>query len=248
MRTWVAGRTLRLVAASATNDETTGEKRVQTLTRPMYHLIVAATLIAATGVFLPQTAAASTSYHVRVVFNQAQFTRIDDGFYNDTAIEVYGSMGAYTSAGAASAGGLPYRNFATWGHNPSGCPSGGVPWDGLLDAPCFKSTFWDGIVGHWTTENLNNLWLCPGADSTSCVATYSKNNNAIDLTVHPGETIKVAVHMKDYDSASSDDEVCTGSKTYGPFTDAQLQSISFGDSIHMPDNGNAECIVGFSVF
>jgi hypothetical protein len=209
---------------------------------------VVALLFATTALLSPQAAAAATTYQVEVVFTDARFTRIDDGVSSDHVAEVYGRLSATTSAGAASAGGLPYRIFGTWGQNPSGCPAGGVPWDSGIGCPCVKSTGWDGIVGHWTIESLERAWFCASSTGTACVGTWSTNNSAFMLNVHPGETIRVGVYMKDYDWGSSDDVVCNGSKTYGPFTDAQLQTLNLADHIHMLDNGNAECSVGFEIF
>jgi hypothetical protein len=54
-----------------------------------------------------------------------KFTMADDGCaavtactFRDQVLEVYGAVGAYTTAGAASAGGLPYRLFGKWGQHP----------------------------------------------------------------------------------------------------------------------------------
>ena len=43
--------------------------------------------------------------------------------------------------------------------------------------------------------------------------------------------------------------VCSGKKTFGPFTAAQLQARSYSTSttLAMADNGNAECALSFSL-
>jgi hypothetical protein len=208
-----------------------------------------AMILATTALLNPQAAAAATTYHVKVVFTDIRFTRIDDsGLTSDPVAEVYGRVSAYTSAGAVSASGLPYRILGTWGDNPSGCSAGGVAWDNGLGSPCVKKTAWDGVVGHWTTKNLEFAWLCPSSTGTSCAETWSTNNSFIRLDVVPGQTIRIGVYMKDYDWGSSDDVVCNGSKTFGPFTDAELQALSIADHIHMLDNGNAECFANFEIF
>ncbi|MBO0879537.1 MAG: hypothetical protein J2P17_04030 [Mycobacterium sp.] len=208
-----------------------------------------AVVLATTALLSPQAAAAQTTYHVKVYFTDIRFTNIDDGgLPTDHTAEVYGRVSAYTSAGAASAAGLPYRILGTWGQNPSGCSANGVGWDSGLGSPCVKSTYWDGVVGHWTTKNLEYAWLCPSSTGTSCAETWSTNNSFINLDVHPGETIRVGVYMKDYDWGSSDDVVCNGSKTFGPYTDAELHALSIADRIHMSDNSNAECYANFEIF
>jgi hypothetical protein len=214
------------------------------------------TAIAATTLLSPQSAAAATSYTVYVRFNSVSFRNVDDGsiytgwfnYKTDTDMEVYGHLYAYTPAGAASAGYFPFRNFGTWGSNPSGCPASGVWWESDSGATCVKQVSWDD-VHYWnaTTKNLGNTLLCSSVNWTSCGTAYSKWNNAIKLTVHPGETIHVGVHMKDRDWGSSDDEVCTDSVDLGPFTEAQLKYINEAHSLGMSDNGNASCSVSYSL-
>jgi hypothetical protein len=215
-----------------------------------------AVAIAATSMLSPQSAAAATTYTVNVRFHSVNFWNVDDGviytgwfnYTTDTEMEVYGYFDAYTPAGAASAGWFPYRNFGTWGSNPSGCPASGVLWDSSTGATCVKWTPWDN-VHFWnaTTENLSNLLLCSSVNYTSCGTGYSKGNNVIKLQVHAGETIHVGAHMKDRDWGSSDDEVCTNAVNLGPFTDAQLQYINESHSLWMSDNGNAQCRVDYSL-
>lgn len=225
---------------------------------PSMRLRLATTLgvgaLAATSLLTPHPAAAATAYTVNVYFGTANFTRIDDGtvyegwfsYSTDTVAEVYGAFAAYTSAGAASAGYFPYRNFGTWGTNGSGCSADGVWWDSSSGATCVKRTWWQNTgIYHYTTEYLNSLLLCSSVNTTSCGTGYYKNNNVIKLTVHPGETIHVGVHMKDHDWGSADDEFCTAGENLGPFTDAQLLGMNEDHSLYMSHNGNAECYVTY---
>jgi hypothetical protein len=218
--------------------------------------ILGAAAITATSMLSPQSAAAATTYTVNVRFHSVSFRMVDDGviytgwfnYTTDTSMEVYGYLDAYTPAGAASAGWFPYRNFGTWGSNPSGCPASGVWWNSDSGATCVKWTPWDNVQ-YWkaTTEDLGNLLLCSSINYTSCGTGYSKGNNVIKLQVHPGETIHVGVHMKDRDWGSSDDEVCTNAVNLGPYTDAQLQYINEQHSLYMANNGNAQCSVAYSL-
>jgi hypothetical protein len=214
---------------------------------------VGAGALAATSLLTPHSAAAATAYTVNVMFDTANFTLIDDGtvwsgfsYSTDTEAEVYGAFTAYTPAGAASAGWFPYRNFGKWGTNGSGCPSSGVLWDSTSGATCVKrTTWWNTGIRHYTTTYLDSLLLCSSISTTSCGTGYYQNNNAIKLTVHPGETIHVGVHMKDHDWGSSDDEFCTAGANLGPFTDSQLYGMDESHSLFMSDNGNAECYVNY---
>jgi len=214
---------------------------------------VGAGALAATGLLTAQSAAAATAYSINVTFDTANFTFIDAGtvwagwsYSTDTLAEVYGTYAAYTPAGAASAGYFPYRNFGTWGTNGAGCPASGVWWDSTSGATCVKETWWQNTgIYHYTTESLYSLLLCSSVNYTSCGTGYYQNNNAIKLTVHPGETIHVGVHMKDHDWGSSDDEMCTAGENLGPFTDSQLYGLSESHSLYMANNGNAQCYVTY---
>ncbi len=234
---------------------------VGALLQPTRRLRLTTTLgaaaLAATTMLSPQSAAAATAYTVNVRFYSVEFWDIDDGavydgwfnYSTDTTMEVYGYFTAYTPAGAASAGYFPYRNFGTWGTNGSGCPSSGVYWNSNSGATCVKQTSWDN-VHYWnaTTEYPDSLLLCSSVNYTSCGTGYYKNNNVIKLTVHPGETIHVGVHMKDHDWGSADDEVCTDSINLGPYTDAQLKYINdTNEALWMSNNGNAQCRVDFGL-
>ena len=65
--------------------------------------------------------------------------------------------------------------------------------------------------------------------------------------VHPGESIIVNVGMQDYDKFSPNDTVCVGGAGFGPFDSYQLASLSVPGSIHMADNGEAECQAKFNI-
>ena len=127
--------------------------QITTCLRPATRRLLAAAAavtLAASSVLTPQPAAAATTYPVNVTFLKVAFPQTNDG-WGDDFLEVYGTVAAYTSAGAASAGGLPYRNFGTWGQTPSGCPSS-VSWEAngnFSQAPCPKSVVWPSISFHW---------------------------------------------------------------------------------------------------
>jgi hypothetical protein len=215
----------------------------------------AAVGLAAGSLLAAQPAAADTSYPVNVTFDSVSFTLIDDGtcgfgwYYwcTDTGIEVYGTLGAYTTAGVTSAaGGLAYRLFGKWGQSPSGCPEH-THWGDNANATCPKWAYWDGIWPHKTTEYLWDTLLCRGSYYQTCATGYSKNNSTIPVQVRPGEKLKVTVAMQDHDSASGNDDVCVGHLWFGPYTAEQLQYKKFATSsqIFMADNGHAQCEVRF---
>ena len=106
-------------------------------------------------------------------------------------------------------------------------------------------------VGTWAFSDLK---YCRSQWNTSCYDYYDEytETNQILLTVHAGELITFQMWMKDYDSASADDDVCTASKTIGPFTDAQLWAFRWdapgSATIKMPWNGNGECSAHVSMY
>jgi hypothetical protein len=204
----------------------------------------AAAALAATSLLGAQPVAADTAYPVNVTFDSLKFTMVNDGCddifcYTDTRLEIYGTVGAYTTAGASSAaGGLPYRLFGKWGSEP--CEA---PWDANYGTNCTKQV----KVGSW---DFTKAFLCNGSYYQTCSTSYYKSNNTIPLQVHPGEQFKVTVAIQDYDSWSANDNVCVTSAWFGPYTAAQLLAKTFVNDVQykalqMPFNGNAECFVKY---
>jgi hypothetical protein len=205
----------------------------------------AAAAVAASSLLVAQPAAADTTYPVTVTFDNVKFTMADDGCaavtactFRDKVLEVYGTVGAYTTAGAASAGGLPYRLFGKWGQHP--CD---VMWDDNYGTTCTKEV----SVGTW---GFGNVFLCAGSQYQTCSTAYTKRNNIIPLQVHPGEQFKVTVDIQDYDAWSADDKACVTSHWFGPYTAAQLQAKTYvadakNTTLMMPFNGSAECWVAY---
>jgi hypothetical protein len=209
--------------------------------------LVAAAALAASSLLSVQPAAAATAYPVYVTFDHVQFTMVNDGCppeYStifcgvDGTFELYGTVGAYTTAGAVSAGGLPYRLFGKWGSHP--CET---TWDASWGTTCTKEV----DVG---TYDFTKIFLCDGSTSQTCSTAYYKNNNTIGLQVHPGEQFKVTVAMQDYDALSANDNVCVTSHWFGPYTDAQLAAKTYvadaqKTALMMPYNGDGECWVAY---
>jgi hypothetical protein len=204
----------------------------------------AAAALAATSLLGAQPVAADTAYPVNVTFDSLKFTMVIDGCSGlclepDSWLEIYGTVGAYTTAGASSAaGGLPYRIFGKWGSDV--CET---LWDATYGTNCSKEV----TVG---SRDFTKVFLCNGSYYQSCSSAYYKSNNTIPLQVHAGEQFKVTVAIQDYDAWSSNDNVCVTSAWFGPYTAAQLQAKTFVNDVQykalqMPYNGNAECFVKY---
>jgi len=205
----------------------------------------AAAVVATSSLLMAQPAAADTAYPVNVTFDNVKFTMTNDRCSADLifcpydyTLELYGTVGAYTTAGAVSAGGLPYRLFGKWASHP--CE---VDWAASFGTTCTKEVG----LGTW---DFTKVFLCGGSYYQTCSTGYSKSNNTIHLQVHPGEQFKVTVAMQDYDALSANDNVCSGHLWFGPYTDAELQAKKFvtdsqGKVISMGFNGDAECWVHF---
>jgi hypothetical protein len=205
--------------------------------------------LASSSLLIAQPAAADTTYPVSVTFDNVRFTMVSDACifdistlhcYSDPWQEVYGTVGAYSTAGASSAvGGLPYRIFGKWNSHP--CDSN---WEDTSGMTCTKRMT-EGVLYAFT-----KVFLCGGSYYQSCSTGYSKSNNTIQLRVRPGEQFKVTVAMQDYDSGSANDNVCNAHVWFGPYTAAELQAKKFvTDSYYKPlnmgYNGEAECFVGY---
>jgi hypothetical protein len=203
-----------------------------------------AAAVAVSSLVIAQPAAADTTYTVFVTFDNVRFGNANDGCFTvfcatDFWLDVYGTVGAYTTAGASSADGLPYRLFGKWGTD-----SCEVDWIENQGTTCAKEVT-DGI-----TYDFSKVFLCNGSYYKTCSTTYAKSNNVIALHVRPGEQIKVTTLMQDYDALSSDDVVCSGHLLFGPYTATQLQAKKYvtdaqNQTIQMGYNGNAECFVAF---
>ncbi len=204
----------------------------------------AAVAMAATSLLSAQPAAADTTYPVYVTFDNVKFTMVNDGctwdIYcsTDHTIEVYGTVGAYTTAGAVSAGGLPYRLFGKWGTDP--CETS---WGSSYGATCTKQMTFG-------TYDFTKVFLCDGSYYQTCSTGYSKYNNTIPLQVHSGEQFKVTVAMQDYDWGSANDNVCVTSVWFGPYSAAQLQAKTYTTDVqykplNMGYNGDGECWVAY---
>ena len=220
---------------------------VSSLRHVRRHMAVAgaAAAMAASSLLVAQPAAADTAYPVTVTFDSVKFTMIDDGCATesgctatDHVFELYGTVGAYTTVGASSAGGLPYRLFGKWGSSP--CNAG---WEADHGTTCTKQ------VGSGTW-GFSKVFLCAGSQYQTCSTAYNKNNNVIPLQVHPGEKFKVTVDIQDYDTWSADDKACVTSHWFGPYTADQLQAKTYitdakNTTLMMPFNGSAECWVAY---
>jgi hypothetical protein len=229
---------------------------VGAILRPSFRRRIAATgaaaALAASSLFSAQPAAAATPYTVPIYFNTVYFGHIDDGydpvFGVDDNAEVYGTFEAITSAGAASAGGWPFRNFGKWGKDPSGCPGDGVGWNDAAHPTCLKST------NPWTTYYPKYLPLCMSSTRDTCSTGYGTSTNSISVTLYAGQTLTVSALMYDYDWGSADDIICKTSATFGPYTEAQLAAgqefidinVKGSSGISMADNGNGACKVTFT--
>ncbi len=206
--------------------------------------VSAAVVVATSSLFVAQPAAAASVYPVNVTFDNLKITMLNDGgcgagwICSDDQFELYGTVGAYTTAGAVSAGGVPYRLFGKWASHP--CET---TWDSSWGTTCTKEV----TVG---TYDFTKVFLCQGSQYQTCSTSYWKSNNTINLQVHAGEQFKVTVAMQDYDALSANDNVCVASQWFGPYTDAQLQAKTYiadakNKVLMMPYNGDGECWVGY---
>jgi hypothetical protein len=198
--------------------------------------------VATSSLLIAQPAAADTTYPVNVTFDNVKFSMVLDGncLWTTTCgdLEVYGTVGAYTTAGASSAGGSPYRLFGKWGEDP--CL---VYWNADNGTSCTKRVYAQ-------TYNFKDVFLCSGSQYQTCSTGYSKSNNVINLQVHPGEQFKVTVWMQDYDDTSANDDACRTSHWFGPYTAEQLQAKTYitdakNTVLMMPYNGSGECWIGY---
>jgi hypothetical protein len=208
----------------------------------------AAVAFATTTLFAVQPVAAATAYPVNVTFDNVQFTMVEDGCppeYTtifcgiDYTFELYGTVGAYTTAGAASAvGGVPYREFGKWGSHP--CET---TWSSSSGTTCTKEV----PPG---TYDFTKVFMCQGGTYNTCSTGYWKGNNTVQIQVHAGEQFKVTVAMQDYDALSANDTACSTYRWFGPYTDAQLQAKTYiadaqSKPLMMPYNGDGECWISY---
>src|SRR5215216_2240736 len=101
------------------------KRRGQLIAQRARAFLLAAAVVGS-SLLMATPAAADTTYPVNVTFDSVEFTMINDGCTymggfdcpGDHVLELYGTVGAYSSAGAVSAAnGLPYRLFGKWGNH-----------------------------------------------------------------------------------------------------------------------------------
>jgi len=193
--------------------------------------------MSASTMLTAQPVAAAYEHHMVFRYDYVKVTQLSDGCCYDNTLEVYGAVAVHTSTNFHSADNYwSSRNFGTWGKDL--CEAA---WNSsFVDSECSKKI----QVGVWPFSDVH---FCKSSWWQSCDGYTYSDNNYIPLSVFAGDKITFDVHMKDYDSASADDEVCTGSLTIGPFTDDQLWAFSGlnpgGRTLNMPWNGNAACQV-----
>jgi hypothetical protein len=174
-------------------------------------------------------AGASTPYQIEVTWNGVKWFEIDDGFGNFD-FEVYGTVRATNSSSGVS----QVRMVGDTG-NPGRCSAS--DWDG--GGPCTKQ------VGRRLTYNFFETPLSSSTATGQGGINYSFNNNKVFLTVRPGETVRFAVRLFDYDATSANDNACIASASY-TLSEAQLQGLHFLSS-HTYNDGDANCDVSFTM-
>jgi len=209
--------------------------------KPLLVLAVLALAVVAGGATVGTADAQTpTSYTIQLSFRTVTFPAVEDceffGFDCD-GMSVYGTInGRTTSTGVAAQGA---RNLATWG-NTARCGAY-WNWDSYYDRgreQCVKEV---DEGGQYLFERTP---LCASHTHLYCTGNYQVNNNKISLTVKPGEQIRAGINLKNEDNA----DVCNTTKWVGPFTEAQLQTLSMnGIGMGMAFNGHASCTVVFNL-
>lgn len=166
-------------------------------------------------------------------FDTITFHNTDDG-WGDNAVEVYASMVGEVVGGAGSV-----RNLGSWG-SEDWCPSDGVAWFSNV-AECPKKAM------AVQTSSFAQAPLCTTNTYATCLGPWKFNNHKIRLQVKPGEKIRAAIHMKDYDWGSPDDNVCWVNQVVGGFTLTQLLNLNQSFSMTQNWNGNGACTVKWSL-
>lgn len=166
-------------------------------------------------------------------FDTMTFNKTDDG-WGDNQVEVYASMVGEVVGGAGSV-----RNLGSWG-SEDWCPSDGVAWFSNL-GECPKRAM------AVQTSSFAQAPLCTTNTYATCLGPWKFNNNKIRLQVKPGQTIRAAIHMKDYDELSPDDNVCWVDQVVGGFNIFQLLNLNQSFSMTQNWNGNGACTVKWSL-
>jgi hypothetical protein len=176
--------------------------------------MLAFSLVMGVGATAKQAGAdAATPYTVEVSWERVRWSMLDDcpQFFDrcDTA-EAYGNLqvahnGAFTSV---------THNRILGGGGVGVCVSG---WSG--SGSCNKDVV-QGATYFFRDTQLSN----------QAAGAYRFNNNKMLLTVRPGDAIRLSVQLRDDDTASGDDLICSTFKDLR-FTEAQLQTLNFAPTL-----------------
>lgn len=194
---------------------------------------VLALVLVAGGLGGAERAEAATPYTIELAFKTLYFSNVNDG---GDSQEIYGALSGRTSSTERT-----FRNFGSWGVSPSNCSLDGVSWAYGYGQNCLKRTYAN------ETYNFIDTYLCGSSSGQTCEGVYAKSNHRILLTVYPGESIRAAIAALDYDTFSPDDTVCKAEKWVGPFTEAELKTLSRTEWMSMAYNGEAACTVSFTL-
>ncbi|MBE3014817.1 hypothetical protein IL992_37420 [Microbispora sp. NEAU-D428] len=160
------------------------------------------------------------------------------GFLVEVTFETYRPTPANTSSGEV-------RNLARWqesGPWPSCSTYPGVPWTSDTKGECVKRVH-DGTEYKWA-----DTLLCSSTTEKACdKSIFKKNNNRIILKVFPGDKIRVAIRLRDYDELSASDPICYVNRTHGPFESSAPAQLAQHRAEGMWANNDGGCIMEFSL-
>ncbi|MEU6058296.1 hypothetical protein [Streptomyces sp. NPDC047097] len=183
--------------------------------------------------------AAPVPFRIEVTFESIAFPRLDDcDLYSCPWAEMYGSLYGQTVKGGQTLSST-VRNIGQWGND---CQNTG--WQDNKRPTCPVWVKEDGQGAGGTYKFADRL-MCTAQSYKACTGAYRKANHRAVLSVNPGESIKVAVHAKDLDTGSSDDDICFASKTIGSLDAVKLASLDVHDEFGQGFNGDGACRLRF---
>ncbi|MFJ2061264.1 hypothetical protein ACIOMM_35875 [Streptomyces sp. NPDC087908] len=209
----------------------------------------AALLAAIAPLGVASAAVQPSAYLVEVEWQSLQPHSLDDcAGSNDLWVclhsQVYGSLAVETTGGGAPAQAV-VRNFgAPWDDVPGYCPSSSGPsWD-------TPSTYLSNCPRDVFTGSVNpfkNTLMCGSKTYANCVTGWKKNNNKVLVKVVPGQQLKLAAHVRDWDHGGPDDDICLKTVNLGGLTHQALAGLDTQSVMETQFNGDGACKVAYRV-
>ncbi|MEU1282419.1 hypothetical protein [Streptomyces sp. NPDC005805] len=161
--------------------------------------------------------------------------------------ESYGSLAVQSKSPSGQLSTGEVRNFGgIWGEVPMTCSTAGAPW-GWYPGDSTGGPHCPQQVTAGERYSFKDAAMCASSTYANCRTTWMKNANRVNITVRPGDQIRLAVHIRDWDRSGPDDDICRTNTWVGGLDRNALEGLDRNSSLSMPANGDGGCNVTYRI-